>query len=65
MGCAWSHFKRQVIGVHHWLSDDHLHRYLSEFSWRWNRRDMENGERLNALLGSVSGKRLTYRELSA
>lgn len=62
---AWSHFKRQVIGVHHWLSDDHLHRYLSEFAWRWNRREMEDGERVNALLDSVSGKRLTYRALTA
>ncbi len=61
---AWSHFKRQVIGVHHWLSVAHLQRYLDEFTWRWNRREMGEGQRINALLGQVSG-RLTYKELIA
>lgn len=61
---AWSHFKRQVIGVHHWISEAHLQRYLDEFAWRWNRRDMNEGPRVNALLAQVSG-RLTYKELIA
>ena len=61
---AWSHFKRQVIGVHHWLSEAHLQRYLDEFAWRWNRREMNEGPRVNDLLNHTAG-RLTYKELIA
>ena len=61
---AWSHIKRQIYGIHHWISDKHLGRYLSEMTWRYNRREMEEGDRLNALLGRVDG-RLRYKELIA
>ena len=61
---AWSHFKRQVLGVHHWISPKHLDRYLTEFTWRYNRREMEEGERVDALLANTGG-RLTYRALIA
>ena len=39
---AWSHFKRQVIGVHHWISRAHIQSYLDEFTWRVN-----EGQRVN------------------
>jgi transposase-like protein len=61
---AWSHIKRQIYGIHHWISDKHLGRYLSEMTWRYNRREMEEGDRLNELLGRVEG-RLMYKELIA
>jgi len=35
---AFSLFKRGVIGQYHKLSAKHLHRYLSEFEYRFNRR---------------------------
>lgn len=35
---AFSLFKRGVIGQFHKLSGKHLHRYLSEFEYRFNRR---------------------------
>jgi transposase-like protein len=35
---AFSLFKRGVIGQYHKLSGKHLHRYLSEFEYRFNRR---------------------------
>jgi hypothetical protein len=61
---AWSHIKRQIYGIHHWISDKHLGRYLSEMTWRYNRRENEEGDRVNALLNGVSG-RLRYKELIA
>jgi hypothetical protein len=61
---AWSLFKRKVYGIHHWVSGQHLDRYLGEFTFRHNRRDMGEGQRVNALLGQVEG-RLTYKELIA
>ena len=61
---AWSHFKRQVYGIHHWISPKHLDRYLDEFTYRFNRRGIGEGERMNDFLTRVAG-RLSYRELIA
>ena len=61
---VWALFKRQIIGIHHWLSPKHLDRYLGEMTWRFNLREMEEGERVNALLAQTTG-RLTYKALIA
>ena len=61
---AWSLFKRKVHGIHHFVSGEHLDRYLSEFTFRHNRRTMGEAARVNALLGQVEG-RLTYKGLIA
>lgn len=59
---AWALLKRQIYGTHHFVSKKHLHRYLSELTWRYNRRGNGEGDRLNALLESANG-RLTYKGL--
>jgi len=59
---AWSLFKRKVNGIHHFVSGKHLDRYLTEFTYRHNRRKMGEGQRVNALLSQVEG-RLTYKAL--
>jgi transposase-like protein len=61
---AWSLLKRQIYGIHHWVSDRHLARYVAEMTWRYNRRDMGESERLNALIFGSDG-RLTYPVLIA
>jgi len=60
----WALFRRQIIGTHHWVSKKHLQSYINEMTWRFNRRDQEEGERVNNLLKYVEG-RLTYAELTA
>ena len=60
----WAIVKRQINGTHHWVSKKHLQAYLNEVTWRHNRRDQEEGERVNNLLRYVEG-RLTYAELTA
>ena len=62
---AWSLFKRQVDGIHHWISDKHLDRYLAEFTFRFNRRKMGEANRVDALIADASGSRLTYKALIA
>ncbi len=57
-------FKRQIIGIHHWVSPKQLDRYVTEMSWRFNRRDMAEGARMIGMLGCVEG-RLTYKALIA
>jgi transposase-like protein len=61
---VWALFKRQIVGTHHWMSPKHLSRYLCEMTWRFNLRDIGDGDRVNALLDTASG-RLTYKELIA
>ena len=64
----FSVFKRGMKGIYQHCSERHLHRYLSEFDFRYNNRiaagvnDMARTD--NALRGSI-GKRLTYRDSSA
>jgi transposase-like protein len=60
-----SHFallKRGVFGTFHNISEAHLSRYLAEFDFRANTRDMTDGERAAALLAAAKGKRLLYRQ---
>jgi len=60
-----SHFallKRGVMGTFHNISEAHLSRYLAEFDFRANTRDMTDGERAAALLAGARGKRLLYRQ---
>lgn len=60
----WSLLKRQIIGIHHFVTPKHLNRYVAEVTWRFNLRTIGEGDRVNALLDQASG-RLTYKELIA
>ena len=52
--------KRGHIGAFQSMSKEHLHRYVTEFEFRWNRRKVTDGERMvDAILGA-KGKRLYY-----
>jgi transposase-like protein len=59
---VWALLKRQIIGVHHWVSPKHLQKYVQEMSWRFNRRDMKPSPRMNTLFENVEG-RLKYKAL--
>jgi transposase-like protein len=54
--------KRGHYGVFHQLSKKHLHRYCTEFGFRWDRRKVSDGERMVAAITGAEGKRLMYRE---
>ena len=54
--------KRGVYGSFHNVSEAHLHRYLAEFDFRHNTRDISDAERGEALLRGAKGKRLLYRQ---
>lgn len=57
----FSILKRGVIGTYHHVSPAHLKRYVGEFDFRYNNRDICDAERANAALRGIEGKRLTYR----
>jgi hypothetical protein len=46
------------------VSPKHLHRYVAESSWRYNRRSSGEGNRVNNLMADATG-RLTYKALIA
>ena len=56
--------KRGVYGNFHSVSEAHLHRYLSEFDFKYNHRSAlgyDDAERADALLRGAKGKRLLYQ----
>ncbi|SRR6266540_1172488 len=61
---VWALLKRQIFGIHHWVSSKHLHRYLDEMTWRFNRRDMKVTVRMNDMFSCIEG-RLKYKTLIA
>ncbi|MCY0146327.1 IS1595 family transposase [Hoeflea sp. G2-23] len=63
---VFSVFKRGMIGVYQHCGEAHLHRYLAEFDFRYNRRTalkVSDRERADMLLEAIRGKRLTYRRI--
>lgn len=61
----FSILKRGLIGVYHHVGKHHLHRYLSEFDFRYNGRKIDDTERSVLALCGIEGKRLMYRDSSA
>ena len=61
---VWAILKRQIIGVHHWISPKHLPRYLAEITWRYNRHGSTEGGRVSEFLSRTHG-RLRYVDLIA
>jgi hypothetical protein len=60
----FSIFKRGMKGVYQHCSEKHLHRYLSEFDFRYSQRialGVDDAMRADLALKGVAGKRLTYR----
>lgn len=57
----FGNLKRGINGVYHHVGKQHLHRYLSEFDFRYNSREVTDGERALQALKGFEGKRLTYR----
>ena len=62
---AWSLLKRQIVGIHHFVTAKHLGRYVAEATWRYNRRTMGEGVRTDVLIAASAGRRLTYKALIA
>lgn len=63
---VFSVFKRGMKGVYHHCGEAHLHRYLAEFDFRYNRRTalgVTDAERADDIMRGAEGKRLTYRRI--
>jgi transposase-like protein len=60
----FSIFKRGMKGVYQHCSEKHLHRYLTEFDFRYSHRSrlgVDDSARASKALQGIVGKRLTYK----
>lgn len=63
----FSIFKRGMKGVYQHCGQQHLHRYLAEFDFRYSNRaklGVTDAQRADIALKGIAGKRLTYRRIS-
>lgn len=60
----WSLLKRGIIGSYHQVSIKHLDRYLSEFTYRFNRRDEQEKLFEQTTKSLLNGKNLRYKVLT-
>ncbi len=61
----FSIFKRGMKGVYQHCGEQHLHRYLAEFDFRYSNRvalGCNDTDRADRLLSGIVGKRLTYAQ---
>lgn len=58
----FSILKRGINGVYHHVGKQHLHRYLSEFDFRYNGRELNDGQRAHEALRGFEGKRLMLKD---
>lgn len=59
----WSLFKRGIIGIYHQVSPKHLHRYSTEFSYRYNSRSDSATLRFSNTIKNSNSARLKYTDL--
>jgi len=62
----FSIFKRGMVGVYQHCGEQHLHRYLAEFDFRYSNRiklGVDDTERTRRAIKGADGKRLTYRRI--
>lgn len=59
------HLMRSMVGICQHCAEEHLHGYLAEYDFRYNRRSRlgfsDMGRAMTAVKGA-EGKRLTYRQ---
>jgi transposase-like protein len=60
----WSLLKRSISGTYVSVEPFHLFRYLDEQAFRFNNRKATDVERFMEAMSAVSGRRLTWNELT-
>ncbi|MDF3413304.1 IS1595 family transposase [Sulfitobacter sp. M57] len=59
----WSLLKRGYIDVYHYMSEKHLHRHITEYSYHHNTSKAGTMDFIQMTIARMDNKRLTYKEL--
>lgn len=60
----WSHFKRGLNGIYIHVTPKHLNRYVQEFTFRFNHRNLAMQQQIECIIGNMVC-RLKWKELIA
>ncbi len=60
----WSLLKRTIGGTYVSVEPFHLFRYLEQAFRYNNRKEMNDADRFQAVMGNVFGRRLTWKQLT-
>lgn len=60
----WSQLKRGYVGIYHYMSPKHLHRYCNEFATRYNLRESSNISRFLHVVRNADVEKITYKSLT-
>ena len=58
----WGHFKRVIFGTYHFVTKRYLDRYIDEAVFRFNTKEMKEGDRFSYMFGKAIG-RVQYRDV--
>ena len=59
----WSLLKRGYVGIYHYVSAKHLHRYVKEYQFRHNTAQVGTLDFIGMTIERMADKRLTYKGL--
>ncbi|MBK8241797.1 MAG: transposase [Saprospiraceae bacterium] len=57
----WSHLKRGVDGISHLVSEEHLQKYVNEYSLRYNTRKQSTNDKFILILNNIT-TRVKYQD---
>jgi transposase-like protein len=55
---SWSHFKRSIIGIYHYVSRKYLQEYVYEFVFHYNTSKLLDRERFDLVFHNITPKKL-------